>query len=60
VDLSLFQMIEGLRYALPRTMAQVEMQHPRMVAARWGDEGPRTGAAARRLALNQTESSPLS
>jgi glutathione S-transferase len=32
VDLSLFQMIEGLRYAFPRTMAQVEMQHPRMVA----------------------------
>jgi glutathione S-transferase len=32
VDLSLFQMIEGLRYAFPKTMARVEPQHPRMVA----------------------------
>lgn len=32
VDLSLFQMIEGLRYAFPRTMARLEPGHPRMVA----------------------------
>jgi glutathione S-transferase len=25
-------MIEGLRYAFPKTMARVEPQHPRMVA----------------------------
>jgi glutathione S-transferase len=30
VDLSLFQMIEGSRYAFPRTMAQLEPQHPRL------------------------------
>jgi glutathione S-transferase len=32
VDLSLFQMIEGLRYAFPKTMARLEPEHPRMVA----------------------------
>jgi glutathione S-transferase len=31
VDLSLFQMIEGSRYAYPKTMAQLEPQHPRLV-----------------------------
>ena len=31
VDLSLFQMIEGLRYAFPRTMARLEAKHPRSV-----------------------------
>ncbi|MGH7793793.1 MAG: glutathione S-transferase [Candidatus Binatia bacterium] len=31
VDLSLFQMIEGLRYAFPRTMAQLERQYPRLI-----------------------------
>lgn len=31
VDLSLFQMIEGLRYAFPRTMAQLEPQCPRLI-----------------------------
>ncbi len=31
VDLSLFQMIEGLRYAFPKTMARVEPQHPKLV-----------------------------
>jgi glutathione S-transferase len=31
VDLSLFQMIEGLRYAFPQTMARLEPQHPRTV-----------------------------
>lgn len=32
VDLSLFQMIEGLRYAFPRAMQRFEKKHPRMVA----------------------------
>ena len=31
VDLSLFQMTEGLRCAFPKTMARLEPQHPRMV-----------------------------
>jgi len=31
VDLSLFQMIEGLRYAFPRTMAELEPQCPRLI-----------------------------
>jgi glutathione S-transferase len=32
VDLSLFQMIEGSRYAFPQTMARLEPQHPRLIA----------------------------
>jgi glutathione S-transferase len=57
VDLSLFQMIEGLRYAFPKAMARLEPQHPRMVAlhdrvmAR-----PRIGAylsSPRRLPFNE-------
>jgi len=32
VDLSLFQMVEGLRYAFPNTMAKLEANHPRVVA----------------------------
>jgi glutathione S-transferase len=32
VDLSLFQMVAGLRYAFPRAMAQLEREHPRIVA----------------------------
>jgi glutathione S-transferase len=32
VDLSLFQMIEGLGYAFPKTMTRLEPQHPRLVA----------------------------
>ena len=31
IDLSLFQMIEGLRYAFPRTMAALEPQYPRLI-----------------------------
>jgi glutathione S-transferase len=34
VDLSLFQMIEGLRYAFPRAMQRLEKKHPRLVALR--------------------------
>jgi glutathione S-transferase len=32
VDLSMFQMIAGLRYAFPRTMARLEPKYPRVVA----------------------------
>ena len=32
LDLSLFQMVEGLRYAFPRTMARVERKYPKLVA----------------------------
>ena len=32
VDLSLFQMVEGLRYAFPRTIARLEPQYPRLIA----------------------------
>jgi glutathione S-transferase len=31
VDLSLFQMVAGLRYAFPRTMEKLEPRHPRTV-----------------------------
>jgi glutathione S-transferase len=34
VDLSIFQMIEGLRYTFPRAMAKRERKHPRLVALR--------------------------
>jgi glutathione S-transferase len=34
VDLSLFQMIEGLRYAFPHAMSKSERKHRRMVALR--------------------------
>jgi glutathione S-transferase len=56
-DLSLFQMIEGLRYAFPRTMASEEPRHPRVVAVR--DQvaaQPRIAAylaSPRRLPFNQ-------
>jgi glutathione S-transferase len=32
VDLSLFQMVEGLRYAFPRTTGRLEAQYPRVIA----------------------------
>jgi len=31
-DLSLFQLVAGMRYAFPRAMAQLEPKHPRVVA----------------------------
>ncbi len=34
VDLSLFQLVEGLRYAFPATMARLEPQWPHLVALR--------------------------
>ncbi|HEY2990834.1 MAG TPA: glutathione S-transferase family protein [Candidatus Binatia bacterium] len=59
VDLSLFQMIAGLRYAFPKTMARLEPQHPGLarlhdrVAAR-----PRISAylaSPRRLPFNEQD-----
>jgi glutathione S-transferase len=32
LELSLFQMIEGLRYAFPKAMKRLERRHPRLVA----------------------------
>jgi glutathione S-transferase len=32
LDFSLYQMIEGLRYALPRTMRRIEDKYPKLVA----------------------------
>ncbi len=34
LELSLFQMMEGLRYAFPGTMARLEPKHPKLVALR--------------------------
>jgi glutathione S-transferase len=33
-DLSMFQLVEGLRYAFPRSMAQIEPGYPRLTALR--------------------------
>jgi glutathione S-transferase len=56
-DLSLFQMVAGLRYALPRAMAQLERKCPRVVALHDRVSArPRLGAylsSPRRLPFNQ-------
>jgi glutathione S-transferase len=57
VDLSLFQMIEGLCYAFPRTMATLEPQYPRLIALHdYVKARPRIAAylsSSRRLPFNQ-------
>ncbi|HXV78986.1 MAG TPA: glutathione S-transferase [Candidatus Binatia bacterium] len=57
VDLSLLQMIAGLRYAFPRTMAKLEPKYPRAVALHDRVSArPRLAAylaSARRLPFNQ-------
>ena len=57
VDLSAFQVVEGLRYALPNAMARLEPRIPRLVALRDRVAGrPRIAAylaSKRRLAFNQ-------
>jgi glutathione S-transferase len=57
VDLSLFQMIEGLRYAFPKTMARLEPDHPKLIALHDSVVvRPRIAAylaSPRRLAFNQ-------
>jgi glutathione S-transferase len=56
-DLSLFQMIEGLRYAFPRAMTKQQWKHRRVIALRDRVAGrPRLGAylaSERRLPFNQ-------
>ena len=57
VDLSAFQVVEGLRYAFPRAMARLEPKLPRLVALRDRvAERPRIAAylaSKRRLAFNE-------
>ena len=57
VDLSMFQMIAGLRYAFPRRMAKLEPKYPRIVALHDGAAArPRLAAylaSPRRLPFNQ-------
>jgi glutathione S-transferase len=57
VDLSLFQLVEGLRYAFPRAMTRIERKVPRVVALRDRvAERPRIKAylaSKRRLAFNE-------
>jgi glutathione S-transferase len=56
-DLSLFQLVEGLRYAFPRAMARIEEKHPRVVALRDAvAERPRIAAylaSERRIPFNE-------
>ena len=58
VDLSLFQMIAGLRYAFPRAMARLEPKHQRLIALH-GRVSARPRIAAylasrRRIAFNKS------
>jgi len=57
-DLSMFQMIEGLRYAFPHAMAKMEPKHPRLVALHDRIAArPRVAAylaSKRRIAFNQS------
>lgn len=59
VDLSLFQMIAGLRYAFPRAMARLEPKYPRSVALHdQVSSRPRIAAyiqSPRRLPFNQQD-----
>jgi glutathione S-transferase len=56
-DLSMFQLVEGLRYAFPKSMARIEPDYPRLAALR-GQVAARPNIAAylaskRRLPFNQ-------
>jgi glutathione S-transferase len=56
-DLSLFQIVAGLRYAFPRAMARLEKKHPRVIALHKRiAERPRIAAylaSDRRIAFNE-------
>ena len=56
-DLSLFQIVAGMRYAFPRAMARLEKQHPRVVALHeLVSERPRIAAylaSERRIPFNE-------
>ena len=56
-DLSLFQVVEGLRYAFPRAMARLEPKHERVIALRDRIAArPRIAAylrSKRRIAFNE-------
>jgi glutathione S-transferase len=58
VDLSMFQMIAGLRHAFPRTLARLEPKHPRLAALHDRVSArPRIAAylaSKRRIAFNQS------
>ena len=57
VDLSLFQMVEGTRYAFPKAMARLESDHPKLVTLHARVRArPRIAAylaSPRRLAFNE-------
>ena len=57
VDLSIFQLIAGLRYAFPRTMTLAEPKYPRLLALHTTvAKRPRIArylASKRRIAFNQ-------
>jgi glutathione S-transferase len=59
VDLSMFQMIAGLRYAFPRALAKLESKHPRLVTLHDQVSARRRLAAylssPRRLPFNQQD-----
>ena len=61
VDLSLFQIVDGLRYAFPKRMKKFEKKIPRLVKLRDSvAERPRIAAylkSDRRIAFNEEESS---
>jgi glutathione S-transferase len=56
-DLSLFQIVEGLRYAFPRAMARLEKKVPRIIALHDSVAGrPRLAAylaSERRIGFNE-------
>ena len=58
VDLSFFQLIEGLRYAFPRAMASAEGKYPLLLGVHtWVAAQPRVAAylaSERRIAFNES------